>query len=104
MLFSSALKLRSVDFGLGVQSRGEVDWIAPEAIGFVCPSLADCLVGSEAAQGLEPFGEVIGIEEGGEVLFELAVAGIVISPDGGLLEGSVHPLDLAVGPRVIGLG
>jgi hypothetical protein len=38
------------------------------------------------------------------VLFELAMRIIVIAPDGRLLERAVHPFDLAVGPRMVGLG
>jgi hypothetical protein len=38
------------------------------------------------------------------VLFELAMGFIVIALDGGLLERSVHPFDLAVGPWMVGLG
>jgi hypothetical protein len=38
------------------------------------------------------------------VAAEHVVAAVVVSPNGGLLERSVHPLDLAVCPRVVGLG
>ena len=38
------------------------------------------------------------------MLFELPMGLVVIAPDGGVLEGSVHPLDLTVGPRMLGLG
>ena len=54
--------------------------------------------------GLEPLGEVVGIQEGSEVFLELLVCGVVISAYGGFLKGSVHAFDLAVGPGVIGLG
>jgi len=37
------------------------------------------------------------------VLFELAMSFIVIALDGGLLEGSVHPFELAVGLWMVGL-
>ena len=36
-------------FGLGVQSRGQVDGIEPEAVWLVCPSCAYGFVGCEAA-------------------------------------------------------
>ena len=36
--------------------------------------------------------------------FELVVGFVVLSLDGRVLERPVHPLDLAVGPRVSGLG
>ena len=38
------------------------------------------------------------------MIFELAMSVIVIAPDGRLLERTVHPLDLAVGPRMVWLG
>jgi hypothetical protein len=38
-----------VRWRLGVQSRGQVDGIEPEAIWLVCPGLADGFVGCEAA-------------------------------------------------------
>jgi hypothetical protein len=37
------------------------------------------------------------------VHLELLVGAVVLAPDGGFLEGPVHPLDLAVGPWMIGL-
>jgi hypothetical protein len=50
------------------------------------------------------FGEVVGGDEGIEVGFQ-AVEGLVVErPHGCLLDGAVHPLGLAVGPRVIGFG
>ena len=58
----------------------------------------------EAAQGLEPAGMVVGIQEELQMRSELLVAVVVVALDGGVLEGSVHALDLTIGPRVIGLG
>ena len=70
----------------------------------VCPSFADVLVGSEPPQGLEALSEVVGVEEGFEVLSELLVGLVVIAPNGGFLEGAVHPLDLTVGPGMVRFG
>src|SRR5262245_9738790 len=89
---------------LAVQSRGEVGWIISEATCLVCPSLTDVLVGREAAESLQPLGEVVGIQESSEMVLELPVVFVMIPPDGCFLEGAVHPLDLSVGPRVVGLG
>src|SRR5262245_33283056 len=89
---------------LSVQSRGEVGWIISEATCLVCPSLTDVLVGREAAESLQPLGEVVGIQESSEMVLELPVVFVMIPPDGCFLEGAVHPLDLSVGPRVVGLG
>src|SRR3954452_6334653 len=56
---------------LGVQPRSEAGWIVSESPRLVCPSFADVLVGSEPAQGLEALSEVVGVEEGFEVLSEV---------------------------------
>src|SRR4051812_43460250 len=88
----------------GVQSRSEVGWIVSESPRLVCPSFADVLVGSEPPQGLETLSEVVGVEEGFEVLSELLVGLVVIAPNGGFLEGAVHPLDLTVGPGMVRFG
>jgi hypothetical protein len=66
--------------------------------------LADVFVVREAVEGLEALGQVVGGEEVGEVASELLVAVVVIAPDGRLLECAVHPLDLTIGPGVVGFG
>ena len=38
------------------------------------------------------------------MILELLVGVVVVPPDGTFLEGAVHPLDLAVGPGMVGLG
>jgi hypothetical protein len=70
----------------------------------VCPELADVLEGREALQGLEALCEVVGVEEDFQVGAQPIVAVVVISADGGFLERAVHSLDLAIRPRVVGLG
>ena len=75
-----------------------------ELFGFDRPSFADELVGREALQGLEPPVEVVGADKVGEVSFELVVVVIVIASDGSVLDRAVHPLDLAVRPRVFRFG
>lgn len=59
-------------------------------------SLADELIGCEAAERLEGTGIVLGVQKQLQVRAELAVAGVVVSPDGGLLERAVNPLGLTV--------
>jgi hypothetical protein len=85
-------------------SRSEVGRIVSEAVWFVCPDVADVVIGSETSEGLQPLGEVVGIEEGGKMIPELPVGVVVVAPNGGLLKSPVHPLDLAVGPGVVGFG
>ncbi len=41
------------------KSQHLVERIELEALGLGCPDLADVLIGGEAAQGLEPAGEVV---------------------------------------------
>ena len=62
------------------------------------PELADAFVGCEAFEGLETFGEVVGVEAVGQVAAELFVAVVVGAADGGLLDRRVHAFDLATGP------
>lgn len=68
------------------------------------PFFADSFVRGEALEGLQPLGEVVGVEELIEVLLQLFVGGVVEAPDSGFLQRSVHSLDLTVGPRMVGLG
>jgi hypothetical protein len=75
-----------------------------EPFGFARPSFADELVGCEALQGFEATREVIGGDEVGEVLPELVVALVMVALDGCVLDGPVHFLDLAIGPRMPRLG
>jgi hypothetical protein len=68
------------------------------------PAFADELVGCEAFEGLDALGEVVGLDEVGEMAAELVMVVVVEPPDGGVLDGAVHALDLAVGPRMLWLG
>src|SRR5271169_5547346 len=81
-----------------------MDRIERESFGLFCPELANVFVGREAIERLKTLGEVVGADEVGEVASKLIVSLIVEAFDRRLLEGAVHALDLAVGPRVLGLG
>ncbi len=50
---------------------------------------------------LETFGKVISGNELRQMLLELVVRLIVITLDGRVLNGAIHPLDLSVSPRMI---
>lgn len=78
--------------------------IEDESLWLGSPDLADVFVGGEALQGLEPAGEVVGSDEVAEMVTELLMAAVVEAMDGGFLDGPTHALDLAVGPRMLGLG
>lgn len=72
-------------------------------MGLICPAFADVFIGRETLEGFEPFGEVVGRDEVGEVFAQLVVVLVVEAFDGCFLDRPVHPLDLAVGPGVLGL-
>ena len=71
---------------------------------FLCPAFADELIGRQPLQGFEPLAEIVGRDEVGEVLAKLVVRFVVEALDGRVLDGAVHPFDLAIGPWVLRLG
>lgn len=77
-----------------------MNWVYPEPIWLCRPDFADVLVGRQASEGLKSLGEVIGHQEGVDVRFELAMRAVMVALHGRLFEGSVHPFNLAVGPRM----
>ena len=89
---------------LGVQSRVLVDWIEFESLWFDCPSFADELIGCESFEGLQSPSEIVRADEVGEMPAELIMAVVVVAFDGRVLDGSVHPFDLTVGPGMVDLG
>jgi hypothetical protein len=58
---------------LGVQSRHLVDRVEDESIWLRCPDFADVFVRREAAERLEPLGEVVGCQEVREMRLQLIV-------------------------------
>ena len=56
------------------------------------------LVGREALQGLEPSSEVVGAHDVIQMLPKLVMAVVVVAFDRRVLDGSVHPLNLTIGP------
>ena len=61
-------------------------WIEFESLGFFCPDVADVFVGRESSEGLESSGEIVGIDEVGEMLPEVLVGFVIEALDGGLFE------------------
>src|SRR5258706_439533 len=85
---------------LDVQSRHVVEWIQSESLRLLCPELTDPLKGREPTKTLQALGEVVRLEECGQVRSQ-ALVGVVIEPsDRGVLDGAVHPFDLPIGPRM----
>src|ERR1700722_12754765 len=81
-----------------------MDWVESKSVRGLCPEFAEVFVGSEAFEGLESSGEVVGAEEVGQVRFELIVSVVEVWFDGGVLDGPVHAFDLPVGPGMVGFG
>jgi len=73
-------------------------------LGLGSPGFADELIRGQASEGLEPAGEVIGVDEIAQMSSQLIVGLVEVTFDGCVLDGAVHPLDLTVGPRMLGLG
>ena len=81
-----------------------MDRIELESLGFFCPHFADELIGGQAFKRLQASPVVVGVDEDAEVGLELLVAVVMVSFDGGFLDGPVHPFDLAVGPGMLHFG
>ena len=75
-----------------------------EALSLGSPGFADELIGCEAFEGFESAAEVVSRDEVGEMAAKLVMAFVVEAPNGGVLDGPVHSLDLPVGPRMLRLG
>jgi hypothetical protein len=71
------------------------DGIERELLGRDCPSVADELAWGEAIEGLEPTGVVVGVDEVGEIAFDLVMRVVAMALDGNLLDRAVHSLDVA---------
>src|SRR4051812_35640908 len=80
-----------------------MDWIDDESIRLQSPLLADELVGCKAPECLQSSPEIIGFDEVGEMPFELGMIVVVEALDGGVLDRSVHSLDLPIGPWMLHL-
>src|SRR5262245_32483157 len=78
--------------------------VESESFGPFCPELTNPLEGRQASKALEALREVVRIEERGHVCAKALVRVVVEPPNRGVLDGLVHPFDLAVGPRVVELG
>ena len=81
-----------------------MDRIKSELIWLFGPCFADGFVGCEAFEGLQSACEIVGGDEVLQVGAQLLVGLVVEAFDGRLFDRAVHALDLAVGPRMPGLG
>ena len=79
-------------------------WIDGKAFGLFLPALTDVFIRGQAVERFESFREIIGHQEGMQMLFQVVMGLVVILFHGGLFERPVHPFDLAIGPGMVGLG
>ena len=78
--------------------------IEGEAVRLHCPELADVRVRRETFERLEALGEVVGGNEVPEVASKLVMGFVIEAFDRRILDRPVHAFDLAIGPRMLGLG
>jgi hypothetical protein len=81
---------------LPVQSRHFLERTDCESLRLWGPGFADALVGCEASEGVEPSGEVIGVNKVAQMNSRLIVGLVEVAFDGRILDRAVHPLSLAV--------
>ena len=71
---------------------------------FDCPLFADELVGRETFEGLQSLSEIVGADEGGEVLAQRVGIVVMKAFDGRGLDRAVHAFNLAIRPWVLDPG
>jgi hypothetical protein len=81
-----------------------MDWVESKSLWGMRPEFAEVFVGSEPFECLESSSEVVGFEEVGQVRFELFVGVVKVALDRGILDGSIHALDLSVRSGMVGFG
>ena len=79
-----------------------MDRIKSKTCGLLSPAFADVLIGSQASEGLEAFGVIVGSDEIEKMSTQLGVVVVVVSLDGSFFDGSIHALDLPIGPGMVG--
>ena len=78
-----------------------VDGVQSESLRLFCPELTDSFKRRESTKTLKALGEVVRIEEGGQMRAKTFVGRVEEPANGCVLDGAVHPFDLAIGPRMI---
>jgi len=80
-----------------------MDRIDFESFWLGCPGFADVFVRRETSQCFEATAKIVCADKVVEVRFELLMVVVMVSFDGGILDGPVHSFDLTIGPRVLDL-
>lgn len=81
-----------------------LDGVESESLRLGSPAFADELIGCEPSKCLEASSKVVGCDEASEMSFELGMVVVVEAFDRRILDGAVHPLDLAIGPWMAWFG
>jgi hypothetical protein len=68
------------------------------------PASVDVFIRGKAFERFESFREVIGHQEGLQMLFQVVMGLVVIRFHGGVSRRVVHAFDLAIGPGMVGFG
>src|SRR4029077_20233691 len=74
-----------------------------ESLRLRSPGFANELIRGEPSEGLKASGKVVGVDEVAQMSAQFIVGFVEVAFDGGVLDGAVHPLDLTVGPGMLGL-
>ncbi len=77
-------------------------WIDDKAFWFVLPAFDDVFIRSGSSQGFEPAWRSYRHSESVEMFSQLLMIVVMIAFDGCFFESTVHALDLAIGPGMIG--
>lgn len=75
-----------------------------ESVWLFGPEFANVFVRRETFEGLQAAGEIVCGDEVVEMRSQLRVRFIEVALNGRFLDCAVHALDLAIGPRMLGLG
>jgi hypothetical protein len=79
-------------------------WIDGKALRFFVPALTDVLIWGQPFEGFESLGEIVGHQEGIQVLFQVLMCLVVVPLHGGVFARAVHAFHLAISPGVVGCG
>ena len=79
-------------------------WVDGKAFWLFLPAFADVLIRCKSCERFESLREIIGHQEGLQMLFQVVMSLVVMLFHGGLFERTVHPFHLAVGPGMVGFG
>jgi hypothetical protein len=68
------------------------------------PALTDIFIRRKPSEGFESLGEIIGHQEGVEMLFQVLMRLVIVAFDRGFFECTVHALSLPMGPGMMRFG